>query len=120
MAAERVSGAAMRRRQRLLRAFHRDAQWQVKLELATALLRHTSGRGRSNDEYVAPAAVVDYITPAPAVYTASATAVHAAPAPVNECVASALVIECVTPPVATYAATIAPAPVTEHVAPVLS
>ena len=43
--AERVPGAAMRRRQRLLRAFHRHVQWQVKLELATAL-HHSAQRPR--------------------------------------------------------------------------
>ena len=43
--AERVPGAAMRRRQRLLRAFHRHVQWQVKLELATGL-HHSAQRPR--------------------------------------------------------------------------
>ena len=43
--AERVPGAVMRRRQRLLRAFHRHVQWQVKLELATTL-HHSAQRPR--------------------------------------------------------------------------
>ena len=41
--AERVPGAAMRKR--LLRAFHRHVHWQVKLELATAL-HHSAQRPR--------------------------------------------------------------------------
>ena len=102
MAAERVFGVAMRRGQRLLRAFHRHVQWQVKFELAT-VLHHRSGLVRSKVEkpraqaytqtdiaYVAPAPVDEYITPDLAVYTASA--------PVNEYVDSARVIEYVAAP----------------------
>ena len=73
--------------------------------LAPALV-HT--RAQTDVEYVYQFFVVEYITPAPAENTV-ATAVHAAPAPVNEHV---------TLPAATFAATTASAPATEFVAPV--
>ena len=93
-------GAARRCRERRLRAFLRHEKLAVAMQMATVSHHswHRAGRagaGMQTVTYAAPAPVDEYITPNLAVFAASAP-----------------------PPAATCAATPAPAPVIENVAPV--
>ena len=94
MCADRASngsGAARRRRERRLRTHWRREQLTKRMLLAS-LAHHSAQKmpaatqaATYADAYTQTETVAEYSAPAPAVYTTSATAVHAAPAPVSTC-----------------------------------
>ena len=92
--AERVTGAAARRRERQLRSMLRHEGQTVATEVSTAP-HHSRDVGPSpraatfTDACTQTAPAAEWIAPPPAAYTTPTASVHAAPAPVIEYVAPA-------------------------------